>query len=579
VVHLVADMAEPDHATNTIHAASGFYYPKDLNKILTHLRAAAESVPGFKDWQERLEAMIAINAAVGEQRVGFEEHIERSPQELSLSPSAVKVNKFLSLDSYFNTMGRLSKDAIQNKFPLPIGVRLTPDTTEAEQAGLAALRANYSFFPAIDFKDPAEAEKYFKLARELLTSSVRLNWGVLEFFHDLVNPPPYVRSVEVKQGGRPCYSATWVDIVDTVSGLHPNDNEKAAEKLAAGRFYHRFRYDKVLRRELREQKGNQPLRPGVEAEVRLYFGPDPQGFAAQTERVKTVSVSVGGEPVSGRVIDDGTAWVGRFTPDLGEGEEERELQVEIEAVDAHAHSVIPGRQAFPRREALEREAGYRLDSEPDSPAKTDSDPPYHVRNYEPAQDFNHKVMVRAVAERPEDRAESSPWLNFEVAGDVVRPARDSAWSFNLNLNTTTDVWPELIEKEEWKFFPGGQWPSTYSRTVKEKGRAQQFFAPDITGLARPPEGRLQKGGEAEYELNLFDVDAQGRFKSGSARRSGNRIFHFFWITGKADPFVYKVRFKGRGRDGKVHQAEFVFDSREWVPAGKDSAGQTVYRKK
>ena len=33
VVHLLADMAEPDHASNVPHAASGFYYPKDFQKI------------------------------------------------------------------------------------------------------------------------------------------------------------------------------------------------------------------------------------------------------------------------------------------------------------------------------------------------------------------------------------------------------------------------------------------------------------------------------------------------------------------------------------------------------------------
>lgn len=180
-------------------------------------RWAAEQALALLEENDRGRTYAEVYAQANKERIIAGSWMEDYGGVEGNERSFVRINKFLSLDGTFNTMAQLSQGAVRNKFPLPIGVRLTSDTTDTGQTSLAASQANYSFFPAIDFNDPAEAERYFELARGLLKSSVRLNGGLLEFFHDLVNPPPYIRSVEVQQAGQLCYAAAWVDITDTVS--------------------------------------------------------------------------------------------------------------------------------------------------------------------------------------------------------------------------------------------------------------------------------------------------------------------------------------------------------------------------
>lgn len=608
VVHLIADMAEPDHAANTPHAASGLYYPKDLNRILAEVQAAAEYVPGFKDKKDLLEMTIWLNAAEGEKRVGFERLVEDNSKELYLSPAGGKVIKSLSFDWYFQTMALLSRAAIRDRFPLPVGVRFTPETSEAEQAALDVVHGNYSFFPAINFRDPDESERYLNLARELLTSASRLNWGLLEFFHDAVNPPPYVRLVEVSQGGRPCYSAAWADITDIISGKHPNENPKAAEIFAKDNYHHDYRYEKTLRRELPDPKVNQPLVPGVEAEIRIYFGPDPNGFAAVTERMDKVSVRVGSDWIPGKLTDGGTSWTGRFTPFLEKGEEEKDLPIEIAGWDAHSHAAIPGRLALPRGEALERTAGYALDGEPESPAKTSGEAPYHVRGYEPGEDRNHKVRVRAKEELkaepiplPEMSLDLLPIRAYDPKKMDTVPGPEAIrgrtppqwneigmWSLSLELSTRQDLGIQIIEREEWKVYPGRpDLRSYYTKEVREGARQLGYYGL-VRGLDPPPSNALTRSSnpyrQGESKLGVFDPEEMEKPSSALRRTNllGGELLHAFGIhsSDNADAFLYKVVYTGRGRDGRIYRAAYVFDSRQWVPAGeKDNYGSVKLKKK
>jgi hypothetical protein len=552
-----------------------------MNKILEFVKGGVGMVPGLEEVERKLEGVMSVNEVEGEKLVGFEGLCERDPSKLFSAPPDVKPSKSASLDFYFNTMARQSRDAIRGKFALPIGARFSPGASEADQFALEGLAADYSFFPAIDFHNPAEEERYLKLARGLLTNAIRFNWGLLEFFHDLVDPPPYVRRVEVSQRGRALYSAEWTDRTLEVSGTHPNDNKKAADYLAKKKkFDHKYKYVRVWGRELPERLNSSPLEAGVEARVRIDFGAKAEGFGARPEAMKEVSVAIGGELVPGQLVENGSAWIGRFTPNLEDGEEEKELQIEIDGRDAQTHPDIPGRLALPREDELYAERGYKLDDEPESPAKTSSDPPYHVLNYQPGTDVNHKLLVRAAAASAEEEsaAISSPDLFFEIAGDIVKPTSgEYAWSFNLTLNATAEVLAELVSKEEWTIYPDGRLYSTYSRTERRGGRIEGRFA-NVTNLSQPPEERLTPSGVVESDLDIFKTDPDGHFVYGGNSRDGNRLSHWIWVTGRIDPFAKKLRFKGRGRDGSIHQAEFVFDSREWAPAGKDSSGQTIYKK-
>lgn len=236
--------------------------------------------------------------------------------------------------------------------------------------------------------------------------------------------------------------------------------------------------------------------------------------------------------------------------------------------------------ALSRQISLADRRGFLLDAEPDSPAKTSPDPPYHVLKYEPGTDVNHKIRVRAAAGSAavESAAAASPHLFFEINGDVVRPDRGGdVWSFTLKLNATADVLADLVSKEEWTLYPGGSLFSTYYRTERRGGKVETWFA-NVTDLSRPPQGRLSRQGSAAHDLDIFKTDAAGRFLYGGTQREGDRLAHYLWAAGKAEQYVRKLRYTGRGRDGALHQAEFVFDSREWEPAGRNSSGLMTYKK-
>jgi hypothetical protein len=583
VVHLLTDMAEPDHATNTPHAASGFAYPEDLNKILAFLKAAADDLPGFGAEEEIIRRVMLVNAARGQEKVGFEKFVEDNHAGLFQSPPQDKPSKRLSLENYFRTMGQLSRRIIREKsFPLPIGVRFTPISTEDDQRFLESPKANFSFFPAIDHRNPAEAERYLGLARELLTSAIRLNAGVIEFFHDIVNPPPYVRSVRISQGGRSVYHAYWRDIKQTVEGAHPNENAEAAKKLREGKFDHQYRYESVYGRELvggpeerasaegptlfgarpgKRQTGTGPaLRPGTSAEVRIEFGPDPAGFEAPPERMAEVTVAIGGRRVEGRLVDAGAAWVGSFTPVLAEGEEEAQLQIEIAGTDVHNHG-FEGRVTTASHSRIPRAQGYALDKEPESPAKTlyDAGSRFSIKNYWPGVDSTHKVTVRQDEAPPpaEERAAApSPGLSIGIVGDVVGPPGDrrKAWSFSVQFRAAADLELELVEVEQWQLEENAF--NSYRRHARQAGRVYDFSAVNISDFSRPPDRDLERADSRLDDLALWPDYQDGVL---------TYVYHDFWVTAISSVLRYKIVCRARGPDGRVRQAELIFDSKDWVP--------------
>lgn len=599
VVHLVGDMAEPDHATNTPHAASGFAYPRDLNKIGAFLIENKDYVPLTGDAVATLRAGMTVNEALGKQRLGFECFVEENHAALFPSLPRVRVNKRITIDDYFSVMAQASQRALRDKgFALPLGARLTPETTEAEQRSFNALKAHYSFFPAIDFRDEAEAGRYLGLARELVTSAARLNWGLLELFHDIVNPPPYVRSVRISQGGRVRYHAYWEDDPKTVKGGHPNENKKAAGTLAKKGFHHEYSYGRVGLRKLvvqapaegrdaggaslfgvsskpRREAEGAALEPGVPAEVRIEFGPEPSRFDAPPEKMAEVAVAIGGETVAGRIVDEGTAWVGRFMPEIEEGERTRELPIRIEGRDTHDHARLPGRLIVARRAELGGTGGLALDAEPELPARVDSTPPYHIRNYEPGADLTFKVVVGRTGQ-PEEPAVETPkapsaGLSIGIDGDVTGPpgGRTMIWSFNLVFRADAELELDLVEKEEWSLFEGLF--SRYARHREEGGRVWSYEKGQVSSFERPADKDLERR-EASHSNLALETEYENAIPA--------RVAHKIHVGGMDDPFRYKVICRGRGPDGQVRQAEFVFDSREWVPTGqKNGWGETIYRKR
>ncbi|MGB6865991.1 MAG: hypothetical protein WBE11_09890 [Candidatus Aminicenantaceae bacterium] len=401
VVHLVADMAEPDHTANVPHAASGFYYPQDLTMINKLIKSSPFPNIGedkkIKYVMNRLQRRLQIQSWNAKARVGFEEFVEIYVDKLFPSAPNVEIAKRTMFDTYFSVLADKSKLAVRDRyeFPLPLGVRFNPEKEQSEVLAKDDNLKNWSFFPSINYHDKNEREKFLNLTRNLLTFAVRLDAGIMEFFHDIVDPPPYVRSVEIKQEGITRYHAWWKDNVKNRAGIHVNENEKIKKNLEKN-FPHEYNYDVVTSRELIRKliKEGSHLLPDKVASVTIKFGPDPEGFDYPPEKIKKAWIMLG-DGVEEEVVhlrDRGKVWTGQFTPTLDEGEEEFVLQMEIFARDVHNHK--PNRITFSSQEKVHGDKEYQLDAEPDSPAKAMPVPPYDWQSYSPGPDINHFVKVK-----------------------------------------------------------------------------------------------------------------------------------------------------------------------------------------
>jgi hypothetical protein len=382
VLHLLADMAEPDHATDTPHAGSGFTLPGDYEKILRLVKY----IPGFDDkgssTQEKIQVLLNLYGGMTRTYVGFERLIEDNPPPIS----GQNVRKYRHPTVLFKMMAEASRQAlIQGSFMLPLGCVYWPGES---QVGKSEIK-DYSFFPAIDRSEPHQVAAFRELSRRLLDQSAEYGAGLLEQFHDFVDPPPYVRRVVVRQGGWPRYVAEWISIRERIAGTHINEGNP--------KFTHSYSYEIVTRRELKVHK-NEPIEAGKPASMRIEFGPScPE--APERIRNGSVEVLVRGESVPGNLTADLTTWDGRFTPTLDSVEEEVQ-SIHISARDVHNHRLAPKSTSGPETLASGPEwtDGYLLDSHPETPAKGYSTVRNVILGYQQGSDYNHTLVIK---ERPD----------------------------------------------------------------------------------------------------------------------------------------------------------------------------------
>lgn len=451
VVHLIADMAEPDHATNTPHAGSGYQMPRDL-RLLEKLLPTVVILYFRYKWAE-----LGVPPVVG-----FEELVDQSARKQAMSLRYGKPFAHTSgadpFDDCFDTMARTSLAAVtEQKLILPIGLwgeeyaeEFTAEFTTMARNFLTmreaaendpvfgselfdyldsipveqrrkqlktytpAIKSLASQMPRIHYQDSQEVKKYEDLAEELLIQSAYINARLMQDFYEIVNPPPFVRSVRVTQrvGGvdEVKYEAAWRatrdsgrqgDLWKRISGIH-DDNVPVEGKTCD------YDYLSLVRREL-NVKIDKPLELGTDAVLRIEFGPyfGEAGFGEQQaqlaalhepERIEPGSlvVNVGGHPVSMQSRAEGGRgwWQGTFRtippPEVREADGRFELPLVIEARDFNPHS--PNRQTS-TGETLADSSAYQLDSDPASPAKALPVRPYNWYGYEVGQDTNHKLTV------------------------------------------------------------------------------------------------------------------------------------------------------------------------------------------
>lgn len=427
VLHLLVDMAEPDHAANMPHPGSGKIIPDTIDEmfgtpVIQRLKKLGSNnkaktykpnlkTEGFKTLLNLL--YLKYHGKVPRQKerlTGFEGLIEENIDhglviDFFLNDEAIKIKqkplltravppigaqsieKEKSLDDYFIRLAKLSKRTQQaSGLPLALGCK--------DIGTLLTTVISYEpvyILPTIDTNDPSAQAPYYNLAWPLIEKSVEYSAGLMEGFHDIVNPPPYVQAVNLVQAGGGSYRARWEDVLET----KPSGR---TEELYYDVQYRGFQkeYDFVKERKL-VTNSDGTFMTDLPIKISIHFGSDAYVVGERIDPAAVV-VMLGGEMASGGMTGPAT-WEGRFLPKVGANTSSREFKLEIKAKDLHAH--------FPRTGYPDK--GYSLDNDPATPAKTTPRPPHDWLGYTQGPDKHHSISVFAepVAEpEKEDAVES-----------------------------------------------------------------------------------------------------------------------------------------------------------------------------
>lgn len=354
VLHLVQDMAQPDHATDRPHPGND---------------------PGLRDKLSGTPETTDLLNYVGYEALWAQ----------NVWPRGSKVRKPGTIEDFFNELAAQSQakeDELGLPLPDEIALGLGPmtnvldpvvaiggpiekwlgDATYFRQNGWAHFEATVPVVPTIPWphNQNFRTRAYLVLGQRLLPLAEEYSAGLLQFFHDIVAPPPFVMAVEIRQNGELKYRKEYKDLPG------------AGEKIAG--------------RQLKSDVDT-PLDAYEIAQVKVVFGPSEQRDrqtrmrdvhvtiepAAPEGRNQCLAASAGGRDVEGSVSD--AIWSGEFSP-------EKDAVLCIAGSDLDNH--FNGRS----------QPGSILDSDPATAARATAKPPYEWSSYEPGPDRHHSFTVK-----------------------------------------------------------------------------------------------------------------------------------------------------------------------------------------
>ncbi|MGB7296196.1 MAG: hypothetical protein WBC70_11460, partial [Candidatus Aminicenantales bacterium] len=249
VGHLLGDMAEADHGANIPHPGSGKILPDSVDEIFGEkVIAKIEKSKFFQDPLKKTAFVMLLRTAyvlqrnrmmgehLGTKFIGYEGLAENlvdfglvrdyfelgdlSAHEIaineksifaSLAPPSIageRVRRFSQPEDYFDSLARESKKiAAGFHLPPPVGLAnlveylaslYNPGKNAYELGSYLGLRAlaviePVYIIPTINIKDGPSLAAYEAMAWDALKEAVEYNAGLLEMFHDIVNPPPYIQ--------------------------------------------------------------------------------------------------------------------------------------------------------------------------------------------------------------------------------------------------------------------------------------------------------------------------------------------------------------------------------------------------
>ncbi len=456
VVHLIQDMAQPDHPRLRPHA--GLPDPdQGLNRKV-----------GYEELWKELSGQWTVPAVPG------------CPFNL--------VGQ--TLDDFFNSMAIQSIEQSswwEDEYKSPNGDELSLGLTNMGAFKWVLLAAGGHYDPQlwfiVSYKIPvrptislAAPEDFRTMGELLIPEAVGCSAALLRFYYDIVNHPPYVQQVIVRQPGAGfpddiAYQARWEDRTEIETLFDPSSRRTMT-------------VTKLIDRQLVTDH-DQPLQDNALATIEIHFGPNAaeHGGAGKEVDEDSVQVEIGNLEVTkiffGRIEDDGPLiWKGEFIPDPLTADL---LAVTIQAGDLHKH--FAGRASD----------GSVLDSNPQTPAKAKPPgPSYEWSGYEPGADQNHFIFHKfkishheTVAFLNEDAdailAESTALLRaIDGDGDVACPLRlvrdedVSMFTFSDGIIDTRDEQETLLD------MPGN------AKVVAQINYCYPTFNTSIVGCAERP---------------------------------------------------------------------------------------------
>lgn len=505
VLHLLQDMAQPDHAKCRPHPGG---YAHDM--------IAGEA----SAWRNGVRKQIA-EVLFPENRIGYEALWRYKNAEW---PRGQVVKRVRNLKDVFSTLGDEAKraenvsqllDTLAGEKALglrsyrsgradPGGMRreaLGEVVTIALDALMTVWRLEqYSDFgdnlwldfelnvpivPMIPWPPDATTKKYIELGNIILPVAEERGAGLLQHFYDIVNHPPIVEAVEIRQGGEPRYKKHW--------------NPRAAD------------------RELISE-ADVGIELGQEAEIRITFGPN-RVQPKLLEPIVDIKVFLefeGGEllPIKGQVVSgtgEAVTWAGSLVP-------QKYGTLRIEARDGHAH--------FEER----NHKGDVLDSQPATYALARSPAPYNWIGYEPGPDRTHRLAastacgVCAAVGRHEKTFVSGTYKGTISRNRVLRDGglEDTQADLTFRCLRVAYPWDRAEQKNDLII---GHGTGTYTLKIRHDARkpVETFTGGPIWGGGSIQLNQPCTGQGHAYTLNIAFPDAkygQLSFYTQQVARSG-----------------------------------------------------------
>jgi hypothetical protein len=365
VVHLLQDQGMPDHAALISHPGSSYNDPQLYDEIpLCDILAGEIMVMGCGFACPPLDlfcylacaaatsaaaesSKLACEAGIDPDEVGYERVVvDQYAIHYAQASIAARVAQVGSVrhgdyNGYFHEVAALSRpEPAARGLSQPLGLGGHPATAIVD----------YPVDPYIHESNASETRPFLELTDAVAVPIITRSAGLMKHFLDIVNPPPYVSALTIRQNNEIRFQVIWNAKFD-----------QATPRREAARI-------------------NKALYPGIQAVLELSFGP--VGLDGRNREMATVALTLDGQALALAHELNGPTHLYRatFTPPCT-GSQVKSMQISISGTDNAAH--LGGRTPL----------GNALDRAPASYARVQSDPPYAFTGYESDGPYTESITV------------------------------------------------------------------------------------------------------------------------------------------------------------------------------------------